>query len=93
MTKDIKTSIPVLLTSVLLSAILISSSHFHSERLLDSSCVLCAYQASLDAQPGIDDTVAIDFALPIYSVEIPEQFIPIRRRIPEARSPPFLLVD
>jgi hypothetical protein len=93
MSKDVKTSITVLVAGVLLSAILISSAHFHKELLADSSCVLCVYKASLDAQPGIDNVVAINIALPIFSVEIPEQFIPIRRLTPEARSPPFLLVD
>jgi hypothetical protein len=93
MSKDVKTSITALVAGVVLSAILISSAHFHNELLADSSCVLCVYQASLDAQLGIDNAIAIDIALPILSVEIPEQFIPIRRLTPEARSPPFLLVD
>ena len=91
--RDEKTFLTLLVTGVLLSATLISSAHFHNELLVDSSCVSCLYQASLDAQPGTDNTVAIDITLLIFSVEIPEQFIPIRRLTPEPRSPPILLVD
>jgi hypothetical protein len=93
MSKDVKTSIAVLATGVLLSAILISGAHFHNELLADTSCVLCLYQASLDAQPETANTVPIDISLPNLPVEIPEQFIPIRQLSPEARSPPILLVD
>ena len=93
MSKDVKPPLTVLVAGALLVAILISSAHFHNELLADSSCVLCVYQASLDAQPGTDSDVAIDITLPDFSVEFPEQFFPVRRLTPEARSPPFLFVD